>query len=83
MDILKYSNVILVGFLVWLTLAPRIGNPRYGELFLAYMATLMLCLIGTSEILMVKPVAFFFTIGGVLAFVYVVARSTIRISIKK
>lgn len=83
MDILNYSNVILVGFLVWLTLAPRVGNPRYGELFLAYMVTLMLCLIGTSEILMVKPVAFFFTVGGVLAFVYVVARSTIRISIKK
>ncbi|TCL34000.1 hypothetical protein EV210_116103 [Anaerospora hongkongensis] len=83
MDILKYSNVILLGFLVWLTLAPRVGNPRYGELFLAYMATLMFCLIGTSEILMIKPVAFFFTIGGVLAFVYVVARSTIRISIKK
>lgn len=83
MDILKYSNVILLGFLVWLTLAPRVGNPRYGELFLAYMATLMFCLIGTSEILMIKPVAFFFTIGGVLAFIYVVARSTIRISIKK
>lgn len=83
MDILNYSNVILVGFLVWLTLAPRVGNPRYGELFLAYMVTLMLCLIGTSEILMVKPVAFFFTVGGVLAFVYVVARSTIRISIRK
>ncbi|HAK72736.1 MAG TPA: hypothetical protein DCP36_02625 [Sporomusaceae bacterium] len=83
MDILNYSNVILVGFLVWLTLAPRVGNPRYGELFLAYMVTLMLCLIGTSEILMVKPIAFFFTVGGVLAFVYVVARSTIRISIKK
>lgn len=83
MDILNYTNVILVGFLVWLTLAPRVGNPRYGELFLAYMVTLMLCLIGTSEILMVKPVAFFFTVGGVLAFVYVVARSTIRISIKK
>lgn len=83
MDIFSYGNVVLLGFLVWLSIAPRVGNPKYGELFLAYMAALLFCLIGTSEIIMIKPVAFFFTVGGVLAFVYIVARTTVRISVRK
>ena len=83
MDFAKYTNVVLLGFLVWLLIAPRVGNPRYRELFLAYMAALMLCLFGTSEIMLVKPVAFFFTVGGVFAFVYIVARSAVRVSLKR
>jgi hypothetical protein len=79
----KYINIILSGFVVWLLIAPRLGRPQYGELFLAYMAALLLSLIASSEIMMVKPVAFFFTIGGVLAFCYVVARSLVVIRIKK
>jgi len=39
-------------------------------------------LVATSEIIMIKPVAFFFTVGGVLAFCYLVARKTIRVTIK-
>lgn len=83
MEFVQHSNIILVGFLVWLVIAPRFGNPRYGELFLAYMAALMFCLIGSSEIMMIKPVAFFFTIGGVLAFFYIIARMTIWVTIRK
>jgi hypothetical protein len=47
------------------------------------MTALLFSLIGSSEIMMVKPIAFFFTLGGVLAFCYVVARKTIRITIRK
>lgn len=83
MDFQQYSNIIMVGFLVWLLMAPRVNSPRYGELFMAYMTALLFSLIATSEIIMVKPVAFFFTVGGVLAFCYVVARKTIRVTIKK
>lgn len=83
MDIIQYSNIILVGFFVWLVIAPRFGSPRYGELFLAYMVALLFSLIGSSEIMMIKPAAFFFTIGGVLAFFYIVARMTIRVTIRK
>ncbi|HWR41925.1 hypothetical protein [Sporomusa sp.] len=83
MEFMKNSNIILMGFLVWLIIAPRATSPRYGELFLAYMAALLFSLIGSSEIMMVKPIAFFFTLGGVLAFCYVVARKTIRITIRK
>lgn len=83
MDFTQHSNIILVGFLFWLVIAPRFGNPRYGELFLAYMTALLFSLIGSSEIMMIKPVAFFFTIGGVLAFFYILARMTIRVTIRK
>lgn len=83
MEFTKYINIILIGFLVWLVIAPRVKSPRYGELLMAYMTALMLSLIGTSEIMMIKPTAFFFTIGGVFAFCYVVARGMIRITVKK
>ncbi|MDR3560429.1 MAG: hypothetical protein P4N59_03160 [Negativicutes bacterium] len=83
MEFGKYANIVLIGFLVWLIIAPRTSRPQYRELFLAYMAALLLCLIASSEIMMVKPVAFFFTVGGVFAFCYVVARSMVVIRIKK
>lgn len=83
MEFMKNSNIILIGFLVWLIIAPRVSSPRYSELFLAYMTALLFSLIASSEIMMIKPVAFFFTLGGVLAFCYVVARKTIRITIRK
>ncbi|AIF51033.1 hypothetical protein [Pelosinus sp. UFO1] len=83
MEIMKNSNIIIYGFLVWLFIAPRRNSSRYGEFFLAYMAALLFCLVGSSEMIMVKPVAFFFTIGGVFAFFYVVVRKTIYIAIKK
>lgn len=83
MEFFKNTSTILYGFLVWLAIAPRFNSPKYGESFLAYMAALLFCLIASSEIMMIKPVAFFFTIGGSIAFCYVVARMAIKFSIKK
>lgn len=83
MEFFKNSNIILLGFFFWLCIAPKFGKPNYGEYFLAYMTALLFSLIGSSEIMMVKPVAFFFTIGGVFAFGYILARMTIRVTIKK
>ena len=83
MGIMQNSSIVILGFLVWLFMAPRRNSARYSELFLAYMATLLFCLVGSTEIIMVKPVAFFFTVGGVLAFFYVVIRKTVTIVIKK
>ncbi len=77
------AYVVACGFLVWLAIAPRIDGPRYGDWFLAYMAALLFSLIGSAEIMMIKPVAFFFTVGGVFAFGYVVARSMVIIRIRK
>ncbi|MCE5285728.1 MAG: hypothetical protein LLG02_07765 [Pelosinus sp.] len=83
MDFSNNSNFILVGFFVWLLMAPRLGSKQYSEMFLAYMVALLACLIGTSEIMMVKPAAFFFTVGGAIAFCYIVVQATIRVSIRK
>ena len=82
MEFSNYFNIIAVGFCVWLLIAPQAGNPGFREQLTAYMTALLLSLIGTSEIMLVKPVAFFFSVGGVLAFCYVIARSVTRVSIK-
>lgn len=82
-ELMQNSNIVALGFLVWLFIAPRRNSSRYGELFLAYMTSLLFSLVGSSELLMVKPVAFFFTIGGVLAFFYVIVRKTVRIGLRK
>ncbi|MBP1763331.1 MAG: hypothetical protein H6Q65_389 [Firmicutes bacterium] len=83
MEFFKNTNFVVAGFLVWLFIAPRITSPRYRELFLAYMTALLICLIATSEIMTIKPVAFFFTVGGSFAFFYVLLRSRIRIKITR
>ncbi len=83
MELMQNSNIVALGFLVWLFIAPRRNSSRYGELFLAYMTSLLFSLVGSSELLMVKPIAFFFTIGGVLAFFYVIVRKTVRIGFRK
>lgn len=83
MDFSQHINVVIWGFIVWIILAPKVANPRFRELFLAYMVALMLCLVGTSEIILVKPVPFFFTVGGALAFTYILLRGALRIAIRK
>lgn len=83
MDFANYISIVVIGFLVWVSIAPRLNSPRYGELFLAYMTALLFCLLATSEIMMIKPIAFFFTVGGVFAFFCVVARMTIRVNLHK
>ena len=83
MELMQNSTFVILGFLVWLFIAPSRNSSRYGELFLAYMTTLLCSLVGSTEIIMVKPVAFFFTIGGVIAFLYVVVSKTVTITIRK
>ena len=73
-ELMQNGVFVILGFLVWLFIAPGRNSARYGELFLAYMTTLLCSLVGTSEIIMVKPVAFFFTVGGVIAFFYVIIK---------
>lgn len=83
MEFSQNIYIVLYGFLVWLVIAPRLGASLDSDWFLAYMAALLFSLIGSSEIMMVKPVAFFFTVGGVFAFAYVVARSMVLVRIRK
>ncbi len=83
MDFAHYRSVVLLGFIVWLGIAPNLKSPNYGQTFFAYVVALLLCLVGTSEIILIKPIAFFFTIGGVVAFIFLLARMTVKITIKK
>ncbi|MBP2645572.1 MAG: hypothetical protein H6Q75_1012 [Firmicutes bacterium] len=83
MEFSNYSNVIGIGFIVWVAMAPRTKRGNFGERFLAYMAALLFSLLGTSGIMMAKPNAFFFTVGGALAFLYVVVRSMVTVRIKR
>ncbi len=83
MDFGQNIYIVLCGFLVWLLIAPRLSESSGNDWFLAYMAALLFSLIASSEIMMVKPVAFFFTVGGVFAFAYVVARTMVTIRIRK
>ena len=83
LDFFKNTNIVIAGFLIWLFIAPRITSPHYRELFLAYMTALLICLIATSELMIVKPIAFFFTVGGTFAFFYILVRSRIQVKINK
>ncbi|MDR1701606.1 MAG: hypothetical protein LBR56_02390 [Sporomusaceae bacterium] len=83
MEILQKITVILIGFTVWMCIAPRFNNPRYGELFLAYMTALLLSLVASSELFMTTPIPLFFTIGGVFAFCFELLKKTVRITIRK
>ncbi len=83
MEFSQNIYIVLCGFLVWLVIAPRLRASFDSDWFLAYMAALLLSLIGSSEIIMIKPAAFFFTVGGVFAFAYVVARSVVMLRIRK
>ncbi|MBU2703458.1 hypothetical protein Ga0466249_004603 [Sporomusaceae bacterium BoRhaA] len=80
MEFVSNGNIIFMGFVVWLMIAPRRKGKQSGSSFLAYMVALLFSLLASSDLLLIKPVAFFFTVGGVLAFFVVIARNTIRIT---
>nr|WP_320146124.1 hypothetical protein [uncultured Anaeromusa sp.] len=83
MELSKCFLVVAYGFVVWTLIAPRFESPRFGELFLAYMTALLFSLEATSELILIKPVAFFFTVGGVLAFFFTILRRTVHISVRQ
>ncbi len=83
MEFINNGNIIFIGFVVWLIMAPQMSSFQNSQAFLAYMVALLFSLLVTSDLLFIKPVAFFFTVGGVLAFLLVVARTTIRITNQK
>jgi glycerol-3-phosphate acyltransferase PlsY len=83
MEFINNGNIIFIGFVVWLIMAPQMTSFQSSQAFLAYMVALLFSLLVTSDLLFIKPVAFFFTVGGVLAFLLVVARTTIRIASQK
>lgn len=83
MGLLQNSTTIILGFIVWVLMAPRLNRPHYGEKFLAYMTALLFSLLASSDLIYSKPVAFFFTVGGSFAFFYVILRITFQLSARR
>ena len=63
-------TAVLAGFVVWWTLAPRLQSQEAAERLMAYLTAMMLMLVATADLLMVKPLPFYFMVGGGLAFFY-------------
>ncbi|WIW71632.1 MULTISPECIES: hypothetical protein [Anaerosinus] len=82
MEISPNLYALFAGFLVWFCIAPKARCKNYGNLFAAYTMTMALTLVGTADLIIIKPIAFFFTVGGVFAFFYVLFTRTIQIIIK-
>ena len=72
-------TAVLAGFIIWWTLAPRLRSPEAVERFLAYLTAMMLLLVATADLIMVKPLPFYFMVGGGLAFFYQFSRLLFRI----
>ncbi len=73
-------TAVLAGFIVWWTLAPRMNRAGAFDRLLAYLTAMMVLLIATAELIMVKPLPFYFMVGGGLAFFYQFSRIVIRIA---
>lgn len=82
MEVSTFISIIGLGFAICLLMAPRPG-PGFGEKFIAYVVALLLALIATTDIFLIKPVAFYFTLGGLLAVVFLFIRSSVRITVRK
>jgi len=81
-ELTAFCNVIVAGFVVCLMMAPRRG-PAFGEKFIAYIVALLLGLMVTADVFVLKPNAFFFMLGGAGAFVFVLVRRGVRITVNK
>jgi hypothetical protein len=77
-EMFSSANVVWMGFVFWLLISPKLLKARDNSLFPAYMIALYLCLTVTSDIMNVMPTAFFFSVGGGLAFCYMLGRLMIR-----
>lgn len=81
MEISQNIGTIFSGFMVLWFLAPRATSPYYGQLFLAYMVALLFIVVGTADLIMIKPTAFFFMVGGSVAFLLNVFMKIVRFSL--
>ncbi len=73
-------TAVLAGFIIWWTLAPRMNRAGAFDRLLAYLTAMMVLLIATAELIAVKPVPFYFMVGGGLAFFYQFSRLFFRIA---
>lgn len=73
-ELFSDANIILMGFVFWLSVAPGIFRSRQEMRFPAYVAALMICMTVTSDLGLRLPTAFFFSVGCGLAFCFLLLR---------
>jgi hypothetical protein len=78
MEISQHFGIIVMGFVVWFFMAPSKKNADYGKALPAYMVTMMLCIEASSDLMMSRPNAFFFTVGGSAAVFFVLFMRLLR-----
>ena len=76
-------TAVLAGFIVWWSLAPRLHSQEAVERLMAYLTAMMLLLVATAELITVKPLPFYFMVGGGLAFFYQFGRLLFRIASRR
>jgi len=77
-ELFSNANITVMGFVFWLAISPNVLKSRDNGKYPAYMIALYLCLTISSDVMQVLPTAFFFSVGGGLAFCYMFARLMIR-----
>lgn len=76
-------QVMAWGFVVWLLMAPRPQQKEYPTMLASYMVVLAFSLIGTENLWRDMPIAFYFMIGGALAFMYVFFSRMVSVRVKR
>ena len=77
-ELFSNANITVMGFVFWLAISPNVLKSRDNGMYPAYMIALYLCLTISSDAMHVMPTAFFFSVGGGLAFCYMLAKLMIR-----
>ena len=77
-ELFSNANITLMGFVFWLLISPKVIKSRDNGMYPAYMSALYLSLTVSADAMYVIPTAFFFSVGGGLAFCYMFARLMIR-----
>ena len=73
-ELFSTTNIILMGFVFWLAVAPGVLRSRHEMRFPAYVVALMICMTVTSDLGLRMPTAFFFCVGCGLAFCFLILR---------
>lgn len=71
LEIGQNLGTIGIGFLIWWILAPGKSGKEHSQLWLAYLVTMLVCLEVSSTMMLSRPNAFFFTVGGSMALFFV------------
>lgn len=77
-ELFSQTNIVVMGFVFWVLISPNVLKSRDNGMIPAYLIALYLSLTVSADVMNILPTAFFFSVGGGLAFFYMLARFMIR-----